>query len=75
MRKRGGIRACSGYGWIANQSITGRLRPLSRYALPRSRMKRVGEWVGRAERGLSLPRGASDPPITIVAGAAALIAS
>ena len=38
-------------------------------------MKRVGEWVGRARVGLSLPRGASEPPITIVLGATALIAS
>ena len=38
-------------------------------------MKVVGEWVGRAERGLSAPRGETEPPITVTPGATALIAS
>ncbi len=38
-------------------------------------MNAVGECVGRVERGLSPPRGETEPPITVVSGAADLTAS
>ena len=37
-------------------------------------MNRVGEWVWRSPSGLSLPRAASDPPITVICGDAFLTA-
>src|SRR4051812_28675055 len=56
-------------------SMIGRSRPEARYAAPRSLMNAVGEWVGRAPAGLSLPRADSDPPMTLIAGETCLIAS
>ena len=37
-------------------------------------MNAVGEWVWRSPSGLSLPRAASDPPITVTCGEAFLTA-
>jgi hypothetical protein len=49
--------------------------PLSRYAMPRSVMKAVGECVWRVDVGSSPPCGETEPPITNVARSTALIAS
>ena len=62
-------------GMEREPSMTGRVRPLARYATPSSRMKRVGECVSRPVFGLSTPRGASAPPQTRTSGAAAFSAS
>ena len=56
-------------------SISGRARPLARYAAPRSLMNVVGECVAREAFGSSPPRGASPPPTTISLGSALLSAS
>src|SRR5262245_8666461 len=48
--------------------MIGALRPLSRYAVPRSPMKVVGEWVRLEASGLSEQRGESAPPITWMRG-------
>src|SRR5215208_3654855 len=71
----GGWLELSPYGWNASASMTGRMRPPARYAIPRSRRNVVGECVNRAPSGLSLPRGESPIPITRIRGFAALIAS
>ena len=71
----GGIADEIMYGWIAKLSISGALRPLARYAAPRSRMKAVGECVGRIPSGRSAPRGETAAPITRRLGSTALSAS
>ena len=48
--------------------MIGRLRRLALYARPSSSMKRMGESVCRFSLGLSDPRGASAPPITVTFG-------
>ncbi len=65
----------SSYGWKANASMIGVVRPLALYAAPRSGMKVVGECVRRGPFGWSFPRGETAPPITSTCGATALIAS
>src|SRR6188472_3221115 len=65
----------SGYGWIENMSITGLSRPEARYAAPRSWMNRDGECVGREAAGSSLPRAASEPPMTLMSGETSFSAS
>src|SRR6185312_16845073 len=60
---------------MSNTSITGSVRPLARYAAPRSLMNDVGECVGFAHVAQSPPRGASPPPITRIDGRTAFSAS
>src|SRR5438094_544968 len=64
----GGVFEFSPYGWTASMSMIGLARRFLRYATPRSRRNVVGEWVCLAERALSAPRGATAPPITVIAG-------
>src|SRR3990170_7114181 len=47
----------SGYGSWPTVSKIGRARPLVRYAAPRRRYHRPGEWDGPRARAESLPRG------------------
>jgi hypothetical protein len=55
--------------------MTGRLRPLVRYAAPIPWMNVVGEWVGRTPSGRSVPRGEMAPPYTMTSLDTALTAS
>ena len=67
-RSRAGCSSSPGTGGARTCPSPAASRPEARYAAPRSSMKRVGEWVGRAPAGLSLPRADSEPPITLTPG-------
>src|SRR5919204_1091110 len=73
--KSGGWLELSPYGWKANSSMIGFVRPLALYAAPMSVMKAVGEWVSRPVFGRSIPRGETAPPQTTIFGETALSAS
>src|SRR5713226_1677392 len=64
----GGSFEFSPYGWIANASMIGVVRPDARYVLPRSAMNVCGECVCLVESHLSPPRGESATPITLMSG-------
>src|SRR3954453_18949651 len=56
--------------------MIGSVRPLARYAAPRSRRQRTGDVDGLSgAKGLSLPRGERPSPMTVIAGLTALSAS
>jgi hypothetical protein len=65
----------SGNGLIESASMTGFVRALALYAIPRSRMNLVGECVCRERRWLSEPRGESAPPSTTMLDETAFSAS
>src|SRR5919206_3598901 len=71
----GSMLELSSYGWMTKPSMIRFLRPLARYAAPRSWMKVVGECDFVPAFGSSLPCGDTAPPSTAVFFAAALTAS
>ena len=69
-------RSERGYAWNPSSSISGLVRPLSRYAAPRSWMKRTGEREALlVAAGLSFPRLERTPPTTVMVGSTAFNAS